>query len=170
MNKVARRLAEIPAGSRATRQSRQAGLRQATLAILIVLIVQFALGMAVNLYVPLPAAGHPGHASWFGNGALLALHAALGLVLVLAAIAVLVRAIMARSATLIVTSAAGLAAILLAAFFGSGFTGKLTDGYSLGMAIAFAVALACYVIGLYALTGRHSGPSRPGRGRTRDTR
>ena len=39
MNKVARRLTEIPAGSRATRQSRQAGLRQATLAILIVLIV-----------------------------------------------------------------------------------------------------------------------------------
>jgi hypothetical protein len=45
----------------------------------IVLIVQFALGMGVNLYVTLPAAGHPGHASWFGNGALLALHAALGI-------------------------------------------------------------------------------------------
>ena len=159
MNMVARRPAEIPAGSRAARQSPPAGLRQATLAILIVLIVQFALGMGVNLYVTLPAAGHPGHASWFGNGALLALHAALGMVLVLAAIFVLVRAIRARNATLIVTSAAGLVAILLAAFFGSGFTGKLTDGYSLGMAIAFAVALACYAIGLCALTGRHGGAS-----------
>ena len=59
MNMVTRRLAEIPAGSRAARQSRQAGLRQATLAILIVLIVQFALGMAVNLYVALPAARAP---------------------------------------------------------------------------------------------------------------
>jgi hypothetical protein len=159
MNKVARRLAEIPAGSWTTRQSRQAGPRQATLAILIGLIAQFALGMGVNLYVTLPAAGHPGHASWSGNGALLALHAALGMVLVLAAIAVLVRAIRARNVTLIVTSAAGLVAILLAAFFGSGFTDKLTDGYSLGMAIAFAVAVACYAIGLYAVTGRHSGPS-----------
>src|SRR5215831_18613920 len=138
-------------------QSRQAGLRQANLAILIVLALQLAFGMGVNLYVTLPAAGHPGHNSWFGNGALLALHAALGMVLVLAAIFVLVRAIMARNATLIVTSAAGLVAMLLAAFFGSGFTGKLTDGYSLGMAIAFAVALACYAIGLYALTGRHGG-------------
>jgi hypothetical protein len=125
-------------------------LRQASLAILIVLIVQFALGIGVNLYVTLPKAGQPGHASWFGNGALLALHAALGMFLILAAIFVLVRAIMARNVTLIVTSAAGLVAILLAAFFGSGFTDKLTDGYSLGMSIAFAAALACYTIGLFA--------------------
>jgi hypothetical protein len=140
-------------------QSRQAGLRRASLAILIALIVQFALGIGVNLYVTLPAAGHPGHSSWFGNGALLALHAALGMFLVLAAIALLVRAIMARNVTLIATSAAGLAAIALAFFFGASFTEKLTDGYSLGMAIAFAVALACYAIGLYALTARRGGPS-----------
>jgi hypothetical protein len=140
-------------------ESRQAGLRQASLALLILLIVQFGLGIGVNLYVTLPDAGDPGHASWFGNGALLALHATLGMLLILAAIFVLVRAIMARTATLIITSAAGLVAILLAAFFGSGFTDKLTDGYSLGMAIAFAVALACYAIGLYATSTRRSGPS-----------
>jgi hypothetical protein len=141
------------------RESRQAALRQANLAVLILLAVQFALGIGVNLYVTLPAAGHPGHASWFGNGALLALHATLGMLLILGAIFVLVRAIMARNAALIITSAAGLVAILLAAFFGSGFTDKLTDGYSLGMAIAFAVALACYAIGLYATSTRRSGPS-----------
>ena len=139
--------------------SRQAGLRRASLAILIVLIVQFALGIGVNLYVTLPAAGHRGHASWFGNGALLALHAALGMFLVLAAIAVLARAITARNVTLIATSAAGLAAIGAAFFFGASFTDKLTDGYSLGMAISFAAALACYAIGLYALTARRGGPS-----------
>ena len=133
--------------------------RLASLAILILLIVQFALGIGVNLYVTLPDAGHPGHGSWFGNGPLLAMHAALGMFLLLAAIFVLVRAIMARNATLIVTSAAGLVAILLAAFFGSGFTSHLTVGYSLGMAVAFAVALACYIIGLYAASTRHGGPS-----------
>ena len=140
-------------------ESRQAGLRPANLAIVIVLIVQFALGMGVNLYVTLPAAGHPGHSSWFGNGTWLALHAALGMFLILAAIFVLIRAVMARNVTLIATSAAGLVAILLAAFFGSGFTDKLTDGYSLGMAIAFAAALACYTIGLYATGMRRGGPS-----------
>src|SRR5215831_152490 len=140
-------------------QSRQAGLRQANLAILIVLIIQFTLGIGVNLYVTLPAAGRPGHASWFGNGALLALHAALGMFLILAAIFVLIRAVMARNVTFIVTSAAGLVAILLAAFFGSGFTDKLTDGYSFGMAITFTAALACYTIGLYTASTRHDRPS-----------
>ena len=140
-------------------ESRQAGLRQASLAIVIVLIVQFALGISVNLYVTLPAAGHPGHASWFGNGALLALHASLGIFLVLAAIFVLVRAIMARNTALIVTSAAGLVAIGAAFFFGASFTDKLSNGYSLGMAISFAAALACYAIGLYTLTARRGGPS-----------
>lgn len=139
--------------------SRTAGLRQASLAVLIVLIVQFALGMGVNLYVTLPAAGRPGHGSFFGNGALLAIHAALGMFLILAAIFVLVRAIMARNVTLIVTSAAGLAAILIAAFFGSGFASKLTDGYSLGMAMATAVALACYAVGLLAASAQGNGPS-----------
>ena len=141
------------------RQSRQARLRQASLAIVIVLIVQFGLGIGVNLYVTLPAAGRPGHASWFGNGLLLALHAALGMFLVLAAIFVLVRSITARNRTLILTSAAGLMAIGLAFFFGASFTSKLTDGYSLGMAIAFAVALACYIIGLYAASTRPGGSS-----------
>jgi hypothetical protein len=140
-------------------ESRQAGLRRASLAILIVLIVQFALGIGVNLYVTLPVAGHPGHSSWFGNGPLLALHAALGMFLILAAIFVLVRAIVARDAALIVTSSAGLAAIVVAFFFGATFTDKLTNGYSLGMAIAFAVALACYAIGLFAVSTRRGGPS-----------
>ena len=140
-------------------QTRQARLRQASLAIVIVLIIQFGLGIGVNLYVTLPTAGHPGHSSWFGNGPLLALHASLGMFLVLAAIFVLVRAIMARNGALIVTSAAGLVAIGLAFSFGASFTDKLTNGYSLGMAIAFAVALACYAIGLYAVSTRRSGPS-----------
>jgi len=140
-------------------QSRQVGLRRASLAIVIVLIVQFGLGIGVNLYVTLPAAGHPGHSSWFGNGALLALHASLGMFLVLAAVFVLVRAILARNGTLVATSAAGFVAIGLAFFFGASFTDKLTNGYSLGMAISFAAALACYAIGLYTASARRGGPS-----------
>jgi hypothetical protein len=50
-------------------------------------------------------------------------------------------------------------AIILAAFFGSSFTDKLTNGSSLAMAIAFAVALACYAVRLYAVSTRRIGPS-----------
>jgi hypothetical protein len=139
--------------------SRQAGLRQASLAILILLIAQFGLGTGVNLYVTLPTAGHPGHGSLYGNGPLLAAHAALGTFLILSAIFVLVRAVRARNAALMATSAAGLAAILLAYFFGTRFTDKLTNGYSLGMALAFAAALACYATGLYAAGTSRSRPS-----------
>ena len=140
--------------------ARRARLRQASLAIFIVLIIQFALGIGVNLYTTLPAAGQPGHNSFFGNGALLAIHAALGMFLVLAAIFVLVRAIIARIATLIVTSVAGLAAIVLAAVFGSGFTDKLTDGYSLGMALAMSSAVAgtLRIKSPYEFGAHHAGP------------
>ena len=141
------------------KESRQVGLRRASLAILILLIVQFALGISVNLYVTLPAAGHPGHASWFGNGPLLALHAATGMFLVIAAVFVLVRAIMARNGTLIATSVGGFVAIGLAFEFGANYAEKLTNGYSLGMALSFAAALACYTIGLYVVRTRSGGPS-----------
>ena len=140
-------------------ESRRVGLQRASLAILILLIAQLALGIGVNLYVTLPTAGHRDHGSWFGNGSLLAVHAGLGMALILAAVFVLVRAVMARTVALIVTSAAGLAAILLAAFFGSGFANKLTNGYSLGMALATAVALACYTIGLFAGSAPRGGQS-----------
>jgi hypothetical protein len=41
-----------------------------------------------------------------------------------------------------VTSAAGLVAIVLAAFFGSRFTDNLADGYSLGLALVTAASRA----------------------------
>ena len=126
----------------------------------ILLIAQFGLGMGVNLYVTLPAAGHPGHGSFFSNGPLLAAHAALGTFLILSAIFVLVIAVRARNATLVATSAAGLVAILLAYFFGSRFTDKLTDGYSLGMALSAATALACYAVCLYAASSGRGSHNR----------
>src|SRR5512135_2672883 len=132
--------------------ARRAGLRQASLAVLIMLIVQFALGIGVNLYVTLPPARTPGRGGdqSFSNGPLLAAHAVVGLLLVITAIYLLVRAIIARHVTLIVTSVAGLAAIITAAFYGAGFASKVTDADSLGMAMATAVALASYAIGLFA--------------------
>jgi hypothetical protein len=81
------------------------------------------------------------------------------ILVILSAAAVLIRAITARNATLIVTLAVGFVAILLAAVFGSGFTDKLTNGYSLGMALAFAAALTCYAVGLYALRAHPSSSS-----------
>jgi len=138
--------------------SRRARLRQANLGILIMLVIQYALGIGVNLYVTLPPAGAAGRNSdlFFSNGPLLAIHAALGILLVITAIVVVVRASVTRQVTLIVTSAAGLVAIIVAAIYGANFTDKVTNGYSLGMALATAAALACYAIGLFAASARQT--------------
>jgi hypothetical protein len=82
-----------------------------------------------------------------------------GLLLVITAIYLLVRAIIARHVTLIVTSVAGLTAIITAAIYGAGFASKVTDADSLGMAMATALALASYAIGLFAAPPQRGGPS-----------
>ncbi|MGN6795885.1 MAG: hypothetical protein ACTHJW_26155 [Streptosporangiaceae bacterium] len=118
-------------------------LRGSSLGALVMLILQFALGIGVNLYVS-PRKGGAGEA--FSNGPLLAIHAVLGLLLIIAAIGQLVLAIRARHGAIIAASAIGLIAIAFAASNGAGFLSDQAEGESLGMALATAVAMLCYAI------------------------
>jgi hypothetical protein len=115
---------------------------------LVMLVIQFALGVGVNLYIR-PARGGIGEA--FSNGPLLALHAVLGLLLVIAAIDLLIRAILVRHRVVIVVSAIGLLAVAAAAGSGISFLSDGQNGSSLGMAIAACVALLCYAVCLRVL-------------------
>jgi uncharacterized membrane protein HdeD (DUF308 family) len=81
----------------------------------------------------------------------LALHVVLGILLFLAAIGQLVQAIRIRHALSLWLSAVGLLSILGAGFAGLGYTGSGANSASLGMSLAFATALACYVILAVAL-------------------
>ena len=117
-------------------------LRGSSTSALVMLILQFALGIGVNLYIS-PKKGGVGEA--FSNGPLLAIHAVLGLLLIIAAIGQLVLAIRARHAAIIAASAIGLIAIAAAASSGAGFLSDQAEGESLGMALATAVAMLCYV-------------------------
>jgi hypothetical protein len=140
-----------------------AALRGNTFGVLAMLIVQFAIGIVVNLYGTIPA--NDKGSGIFGaigkaltNGpASLATHAGLALLIVLAAIALVVRSIVTRHTASIVLSAIGLAAIAGAAFNGARF---VADGgpanASLAMALSTAVAMLSYAIGLLLL-----GFSRP---------
>jgi len=134
-------------------------LHGASMGAAVMLVVQFGLGIGVNLYVSLPAAGHAGRGlgQAFSNGALLALHAVFGLLLIVTAISLLVRAILARHRPVIVTSAIGLLAIIAAAGYGASFVHSSQNGASLGMALATAVAMLCYLVSLFVL-------GRPARG------
>jgi hypothetical protein len=132
--------------------ARQLGrLRGASMGAMVMLILQYALGMGVNLFV---TPGKGGLSEAFNNGPALAVHAILGLLLVVAAVGLLVRAVIARHRAVIAASALGLVAIVGAAGSGASFLKSGTSGASMTMAMATAVAFACYALCLFLL-GTH---------------
>jgi O-antigen ligase len=84
----------------------------------------------------------------FGS-ATLAAHAIVAVLLLGAAIAAVVRAVRARRA--IVLTSVGLAAVLAAGIAGSSFVSNQSNGASLGMALATAVAMFCYVAAVFSI-------------------
>jgi hypothetical protein len=127
---------------------RLARLRRSNFGILIMLIVQFVLGMIYNLYGTAPTSTK---SIGLFSSPDLALHVVLGILLFLAAVGQLVQTIRARHTLALGLSAVGLLSILGAGFAGLGFTGSGSNGASLGMSLAFALALACYVVLAFAL-------------------
>jgi hypothetical protein len=132
------------------------GVRKTSLGLSIALLVQYALGMWVNLYVTVPKRDHGGGVPAAVGRALssgpagLALHAGFGLVIVIGSVALVARAIQARHRVTIVTSLISLLAVAGAAVSGATFVNTGTDGASLGMALLTAVALLCLLVNLYA--------------------
>lgn len=145
--------------------SRGRGIRPNTFAVALLLLLQYALGMWVNLYETTPVSGR-GKGPFAAFGAAVAhgpvaltLHALVGTLLVVSAIALVVRAGLARKAAATVLSGVGLLAIISAWFSGASFVGGGKDGDSYGMAVSAAVALLCYVTILFR--GDGASPSQP---------
>jgi hypothetical protein len=140
------------------RTERLARLRRSSLGAVVMLIVQFILGMIYNLYGTAPTSTK---SIGLFSSPDLALHVILGILLFLAAIGSLVQALRVRHSLSIWLSAVGLLSILGAGLAGLGFAGSGAAGASLGMSLAFAVALACYVILVFALPSSASAGSGP---------
>lgn len=132
--------------------------RGPVLAVLVLLLGQFAIGTAVNLYVVVPPhhpGAHPGNyftgsvhsVGWaIGSGpAVLAAHAALGLFLVLASAIVLALAIGTRRRATTITAVLGAAFIIGAGFNGASFLDSNTNISSLIMSLLFALATLSYI-------------------------
>ena len=135
------------APGRHTRRPGRAGLRRVCLAALIMLVVQYGLGIFLNLYVAVPASdAHAGIFTEIATAPLaLTVHALLGLALIGTAILLVVRAVGVGDRLLSVLAAAGLTAI--GGAFGAGeiFVRNGMPGASLAMAVLTGVALLCYV-------------------------
>lgn len=130
---------------------------------LLLLVVQFLVGMLVNLYVTVPAV-HPGTnadnyfagvaqgVAWaLGHSMFnLRLHVIIGLLLFLDALALVVFAINSRRRAWIVSSVVGLLGIMAAGFNGASFMNYGHDFSSLFMSIGFLITVIAYTLGLYA--------------------
>jgi hypothetical protein len=137
------------------------------LAVLVLLLGQFALGMAVNLYAHI-ASHHPGAhpANYFSGSvrsvgwaissgpAALAAHTALGLFLVIAALNVVALAIGTRRRATTTAAVLGAGFIIGAGFNGASFLDFNNDTSSLIMSLLFALATLSY-IAVLALETKH---------------
>lgn len=133
----------------------------------LLLLVQYLLGMAVNLYVVLPGR-HPGagasnYFAGLASGlawvipdgpAWAAAHAVFGLALVLAAVAAIVLTRRQAGRVAIWTSVLGALAIVGAGFNGVSFLNYGHAFSSMIMAGLWALALACYITSLFLAARR----------------
>jgi hypothetical protein len=160
----------IDSGSTVRGTNERAGgvaiLRRISLGMAIALLVQYGLGMVVNLDVTVPARDQGGGVFTaigraLANGpAGLAIHAGLGLLLIVGAIQLVVRSVLAGHRPLIWLSSVSLLAIIGAALNGAAFVNSGNDGASLGMAMLTGIALLCMTISLYVL-GSTAESARP---------
>jgi hypothetical protein len=150
-----RRGAQGPAAQRAGGAE---AARRSSLGVAIGLLIQYAVGVWVNLYVTVPARDQGGGVlaaigRALANGpAALAVHAGLGLLLLAGSIVLVARAVVARERFFIVTTAVSLLAVLGAAGSGAAFVNNGSNGASLTMGLLTAVALLCQLINLFRLS------------------
>jgi hypothetical protein len=134
-------------------------------AALIMLVLQYGLGIILNLYVEVPASdAHAGIISEIATAPLaLTAHAILGIALIGTAILLVARAVGVRDRLLAVLATAGLTAI--GGAFGAGeiFVRDGQDSASMAMAILTGMALLCYIgtLTLAGAAGREDSGPRP---------
>jgi heme A synthase len=128
-------------------------VRMASFGALTMLILQFVLGTAYNLYGTAPTKTK---SVGLFSSPLLAIHVVLGILLIIAAAVLVFRAVQARagSGAVLASSIVALLAILAAAGDGSAFANNGDNGPSLGMAIGTAIAMLCYAANLVILGKR----------------
>lgn len=114
-----------PAGAWAATKVR--GLRANSFAAVVILLVEYGLGMWVNLYGQLPASDHgasiaTGFARAIHKGPVgLSVHALLGVILIVSALTAVVRVVLVRRPALIGAATVGLVAVVMAPFSGASF-------------------------------------------------
>ncbi len=117
------------------------------LVTVVLLVLQYILGIIANLEVSLPAGN-----AWrwvFENSPLIQLHIYNGTLLIVAALVAMIMTMVARHTAGMITSIAGLALIIFSWLSGAEFLGSGDNGFSLRMGLGFIGALIAYALGYY---------------------
>src|SRR5690348_7421976 len=135
------------------------GIRRVSAVALVMLVLQYGLGMILNFYVGVPAAdAHAGIFTEIATAPLaLTAHALLGVCLAGTAVLAVARAMALRDRTLAVLAAAGLAAVVGAFVAGEMFVQTGEDSTSFAMAMLTGAALLCYGTLLILTGGARAG-------------
>lgn len=132
-------------------------LRTTLFAALVLLLIEIAIGMGVNLFATLPAndAGKSLFVAFgeaVNNGPLtLTIHALLGALIVISGITAVVRAFALRQTIPTMLSCVSMLAILVAWLSGSRFVDAPDNGASMSMAVASVIAALCYAAILFLI-------------------
>lgn len=121
--------------------------RITVLVSLVLLVLQYILGIIANLEVSLPAGN-----AWrwvFQNSVLIQLHIYNGTLLIVAAVVALILSFVARHRAGMITALAGLALIVFSWLSGAEFLGSGDNGFSLRMGLGFMGAFIAYIVGYY---------------------
>jgi hypothetical protein len=138
------------------------GLHRVSAVALVMLALQYGLGMILNFYVAIPAAdAHAGIITEITTAPLaLTAHALLGFILIGTAILLVARTITMRDRLLAVLAAAGLISIGAAFLAGESFVRNGQNGTSFAMAMLTGAALLCYIAILTLTSGARPEPER----------
>jgi hypothetical protein len=134
---------------------REGRISVASFGLVVLLLAQYVLGIAYNLYGTAPTATKTIKPF---SSPILAAHVALGTLLIVVAIYLVVASVRARTRVTAMASIIGLASLIAAWISGSAFTQKGASSYSMAMGVLTAVALTCYVINVYGLGAKGRGP------------
>jgi hypothetical protein len=131
------------------------GIRTNAFSAAVMLLLEFSLGVGVNLFATLPhvergktlftAFG----SAVTGGPVVLAVHALLGSALLITAVSAVVRASLIRQPALILLTVIAFLGIVAAWLAGARFVDTMANASSMTMAVASAVSILCYALILF---------------------
>ena len=120
---------------------------RSAMATVVILVLIYALGMYVNLFVEIPEDATAWQVAM--KSIILLLHLSLGTLLIVHATSLVASSVKAKNSSWMIFSGVGLAGVLLSVATGSSFITHQNELSSLLMAFGFGISIIAYTFGIY---------------------